>query len=70
MGGKPQDRVECRVRVEPPGEPEHVFVEIRLQVLFSNAAVMCAKNPRFEVGKDQVNHRQMTLGFLWVAGYF
>ena len=70
MRGKPQDRVERRVRVEPAVEPENIFVEIRLQMLFSDAAVVGAENPRFQVGKDKVDHGQMPLRLLWIAGDF
>ena len=58
------------MRVEPPVEPEHVFVEIRLQMVLPDAAVMCAENPRFQVGKDKVNHWQMPLRLLWIAANF
>src|SRR5271167_1122843 len=36
-------------------------------MVLANAAVMRAENPCFQVGKDEVNHGQMTVSLLWIA---
>ena len=44
-------------RVEAPIEAEHIFVEIGLEVMLGDIAVIGPKNPRLEMGNDQMNHR-------------
>ena len=66
-GGKPQNRIESGHGVESPVEPEDVFIEIRLQMVLGDSAVMGPENPGLQIGKDQVDHGQVSIGFFGVA---
>ena len=53
-------------RVEPSVEAESEFVEVGLEMLVADA-VMNATQPGLEVGKDEMDHRQILLGHLGIA---
>lgn len=55
------------IGVEPAVEAENVCVQIRLQMVLDNGPVMGAQNPGFEVGEDQMNHGQVSLGLVRIA---
>ena len=65
--GNPKNRVESRHRVKPAIEPEHVFVEVRLQVLRLDTAMMRALDPGFQVAENKMDHGQVRLSFIGVA---
>jgi len=56
----------CRHRVKTPVEPEYEFVEIRRQMLRAHSVVR-SQQPRFQIGENEVNHRERFLGFFGVA---
>ena len=65
--GKPQHGIEGSHWVKPSVEPEDIFIEIRLQMVLGDSAVMGPENPGFQIGKDQVDHGQVSIGFFGVA---
>jgi hypothetical protein len=65
--GNPKNRVKRRHRIEPTIETEHVFVEVGLQVLWLDTAMMRSLDPSFQVAENEMDHGQMRLGFVGVA---
>ena len=63
----PQNGVEGIHRIEATVETKHKLIEVGLQMTSFDAAVMSAIYPRFQVGKDKMDHRQMLLCLLWVT---
>ena len=53
--GDLQYAIESHHRPEPAIESEHKFVEIALQVLWTDP-MMCSQEPRIEIPEDDVNH--------------
>ena len=66
MRREPQGGVECRHRVEAPIEPKHKFIEICLQMTMADS-MMRPKQPCFEVGEGNVNHRKVSIGSFGVT---
>ncbi len=58
MGCQLQYAVERGPGPEPPIEPEHELVQVRLEVLGTDA-VMGSEEPRIEVRENDVDHRQV-----------
>lgn len=67
VGGNPQNGVKSSHWVEPTIEPEHVFVEVGLQVFGLDAAMMCPLDPGFQVAENEMDHGQMRLSFVRIA---
>jgi hypothetical protein len=67
MNGNTQNGVKRRHRIEATIEPEHVLVEIGLQVLWLDATMMRSINPSFQIAEHKVDHWQVRLSFIWVA---
>ena len=67
VGSDPQNRVKRRHRIEAAIEPEHIFVEVGLQVLRFDTAMMCSLDPGFQVAENEMDHGQMRFGFVGVA---
>jgi hypothetical protein len=67
MGGNPQNGMKRSHRIEPAIEPEHVFVEVRLQMLWLDTAVMSPLKPGLQVAENKVDHWQVRLSFVRVA---
>jgi hypothetical protein len=65
----PQDGVERVHWVEPTIEAEHVFVQVRLQVLRLDPPVMRAVQPGLQVAEDEVDHWQVLLGVVRIADH-
>ena len=63
----PQNGVECSHRIEATIKTKHVLVEIGLQMLWFNAAMMRSLDPGFQVAENEVDHRQMCFCLLWIA---
>ena len=53
-------------RVEAPVKAERELIEIGLKMLMADT-VMDADEPRFQIGEDEMDDRQIVLGNLWVA---
>src|SRR5579859_5739139 len=68
-GGDPQDGIERVHRIEAPVEAEDVLVQVGLEVLRFDTAVMRAVEPGLQVAEDEVDHRQVLFGVLGVAGH-
>jgi hypothetical protein len=66
-GGDPENRVKGRHRIIPAIEPEDVFVEIGLQMLGFDTAMMRPLDPSFHVAENEVDHRQVRLSLVRVA---
>lgn len=54
-------------RIKATIEPEHVFVEVGLQVFGFNTAMMSPFNPSFQIAKNKMNHGQVRLSLVRVA---
>ena len=54
-------------RIKPAIEPEHVLVEVGLQVFGFDTAMMSSLNPGFQVAENEMDHGQVRLGFVGVA---
>jgi hypothetical protein len=67
VSGNPQNGVKRRHRIEATIEPEHVFVEVSLQVFRLDTAVMRSFDPSFEVAENEMDHGQVRLSFVGVA---
>ncbi len=67
MGGNPKNRVKRSHRIEPAIEPEHVFVEVRLQMLWLDTAMMSTLKPGLQVAKNKMDHGQMSLSFVRIT---
>jgi|ERR1700691_6230523 hypothetical protein len=65
--GNPQNRVKRCHRIKPTIEPEHVFVEVRLQMFWLDTAMMSSPDPSFQVAENKVDHGQVRLGLLRIA---
>ena len=52
--------------VEAPVKAERELIEVGLKMLMADT-VMDADEPRFQIGEDEMNDRQIVLGNLWVA---
>ncbi len=52
--------------VEAPVKAERELIEVGLKMLAADT-VMDAVDPRFQIGEDQMDDRQIVLGNLWVA---
>ena len=52
--------------VEAPVKAERELIEIGLKMLMADT-VMDADEPRFQIGEDEMDDRQIVLGNLWVA---
>jgi hypothetical protein len=63
-----EQRAEGIERVEPAVKAERELVEVGLQMLRAHA-VMCALQPRFEVRKNEVDHRQVVLSPLGLSAF-
>ena len=55
-----QYAIESHHRPEPAVESEHEFVEIALQVLWTDP-MMCSQEPRIEIPEDDVNHWEVLI---------
>ena len=53
-------------RIEAPVKAERELIEIGLKMLMADT-VMDADEPRFQIGEDEMDDRQIVLGNLWVA---
>ena len=65
--GNPKNRMKSGHRIKPTIEPEHIFVEVGLQMFGLDAAVMRALDPSLQVAEDEMDHRQMRLGLVRIA---
>ena len=65
--GEAQNGVERGHRVEPSVEAKHVLVQVRLQVVGLDTAVVSTKNPSLQIGEDKVDHRQVRFSFVRIA---
>src|SRR5208283_5435857 len=65
--GNPQNGVECGHRIKPAIKTKHVLIEIGLQMLWFNAAMMRSLDPGFQVAENKVDHGQMRFCLVWVA---
>src|ERR1700682_6458927 len=63
----PQNGVEGIHWVETAVKPKYELVEVSLQMMRLNPAVMGAIDPRLQIGEDKVNHRQVLFRFFRVA---
>src|SRR5208337_2709488 len=63
----PQNGVECSHRIEPAIKPKHVFIEVGLQMLWFNTAMMRSLDPGFQIAENKVDHRQMGFCLVWIA---
>ena len=63
----PENRVKSRHRIETTIEPEYVFVEVGLQMLRLDTAMMSSLDPSFQIAENKVDHRQVRLGLVWIA---
>src|ERR1019366_226716 len=63
----PQNGVERGHRVEPAIETKHVFIEVSLQMLWFNTAMMRSFDPSFQVAENEVYHGQMRFCLVRVA---
>jgi hypothetical protein len=59
--------MECGHRIEPAIEPENIFIEIGLQMLWLDAAMMSALKPSLQVAENKVDHGQVRLSFIGVT---
>src|SRR5271170_5527442 len=66
-GGNPQNRMKRSHRIKAAVEPENVFVEVRLQMLWLDTAMMRSSKPSFQVAENEMDHRQVGLGLVRVA---
>src|SRR5271157_3299048 len=67
MGGNPKNRVKRSHRIEPAIEPEHVFVEVRLQMFWLDTPMMSTLKPGLQVAENKVDHGQVSLSFFRIA---
>jgi len=67
-GSEPQHGIESGHRIEAPVEPENIFIEVRLQMMLGDGAMMGPENPGLEIGKDQMDQGQMPSRQVGVAG--
>jgi hypothetical protein len=68
VGPDAEQRAERIERVEPPVEAEGELIEVGLQVLRFDAAMMRPLQPRLEVRKNEVDDGQVFLGDLGITG--
>ena len=54
-------------RIESAIEPEHVFIEVGLQMLRLDAAMVSSFDPGLQIAENKVDHWQMRLGLIRVA---
>jgi hypothetical protein len=59
--------VKCRHRIKPAIEPEHVFVEVGLEMLGLDTAMMRPLDPSFQIAENEMDHRQVRLSFVGIA---
>ena len=52
--------------VETPVKAERELIEVGLKMLMADT-VMDTDEPRFQIGEDEMDDRQIVLGNLWVA---
>src|SRR5271168_2311592 len=66
-GGNPQNGVKRRHRIKATIETEHVFVEVGLQVLRLDTAMMRPLDPSFHVAENEMDHGQVSLRLVRIA---
>ena len=49
MGGQAQNGIECSHWVEAPVEAEYVLVEVGLQMVLGDSAMVGSEDPRFQI---------------------
>jgi hypothetical protein len=59
--------VKRRHRIKPTIEPEHVFVEVGLQVFGLDTAMMRSLDPCFQVAENEMDQGKVRLSFVGVA---
>ena len=62
-----KDGIESRHRIPSPVEAEDVLVEVGLKVVLGDGSVVGAHDPRFKIGKDEVDHRQVGVRFFGIV---
>jgi hypothetical protein len=67
VGSDPKNGMKCGHRIEATIEPEHVLVEVGLQMLGLDTAMMCSLDPSFQVAENEMDHGQVRLGLVRVA---
>jgi hypothetical protein len=65
--GDSQNRVKSSHRIKATIEPEHVLVEVGLQVFGLDAAMMRSPDPSFQIAENEMDHRQVRLSFVGIA---
>jgi hypothetical protein len=65
--GNPQNGVERGHRIEATIKTKYVLVEIGLQMLWFDTAMMRSLDPGFQIAENEVDHRQMRFRLVWIA---
>jgi hypothetical protein len=63
----PQNRVERIHWVEATVEAKYEFIEVGLQMIRLDSTMMCAVDPRLQIGEDKMDHRQVFFRLIWIA---
>src|SRR5256885_7084409 len=63
----PKNGVERGHRIEPTIKPEHVFIEVGLQMFWLDTAMMRALDPSLHIAEDEMDHGKVRLRLVWVA---
>jgi hypothetical protein len=67
MSGNPENGMKRGHRIKSAIEPENKLVEIGLQMLWLDTAMMSSLKPSFQVAEDEVDHGQVRFCFIRVA---
>jgi hypothetical protein len=63
----PENGVKRGHRIEPAIEPENKFVEIGLQMLWLDTAMMSTLKPSFQITENEMDHGQVRLGLVGIS---
>ena len=67
MSGNSQNGVKRCHRIKTAIEPEHILIEVGLQVLWLNTTMMRPSDPSFQIAENEMDHGQVRLRFVRVA---
>ncbi len=67
VGGDPQNGMKRRHRIEAAIETKNVLVEVGLQMLWLDTAMMRPLDPSFQVAENEMDHGQVRFGLVGVA---